>query len=188
MPPECKLGMVERLASSTGVGGLYPEIQPWQGPVALSGWYRSACRQRLSPEVSWVHRLGKGTFYQPVSCRPAAVSRCVYMCWGDGTLGVASFAPSLAILSLPLDPPGLGGVMLWCPHSWLSALLLWGTGRERLPEAFSMPLCVSLGLDSDCPALLGSSGGCGSVFPAVQWCVCFSPPPHISGLKALVLS
>lgn len=63
-----------------------------------------------------------------------------------------------------------------------------GEEEGRLPGAVSMPLCVSLGPDSDCPALLGSHGGSGSVFLPMLWCVCFSPPPHISGLKALVLS
>lgn len=74
--------------------------------------------------------------------------------------------------------------MLWCPHSWLSALLQ-GTGRERLPGAFSMPLCVSLGLDSDYPALLSSSGGYGSVHrppppaPCAVVCVFLPTTSHL---------
>ena len=108
----------------------------------------------------------------------------------DRDTGLFAAAPPLAILSTPLDPLGLGDVVLWwqwwCPHSWLCALPFWGKKRGRFPGAVSMPLYVSLGLDSDCPALLGSWGS-GSVFP-VLWNVCFSPAPYISGLKALVLS
>lgn len=64
----------------------------------------------------------------------------------------------------------------WCPHSWLGALPFWGKRRGRLPGAVSLPLCVSLGPDSDCPALLGPRGGSGSVFLPMLWSVCC---PHL---------
>lgn len=82
---------------------------------------------------------------------------------------------SVLLPSLPSSP--------WSPWAWEESC--WG-GSDGVPVPGSVcppagegeastrclwALCVSLGLDSDCSALLGSSGGCGFVLLLMPYCV-----------------
>lgn len=71
----------------------------------------------------------------------------------------------------------------WCPRSWLSVCPPAGEGEASTCCLWA--LCVSLGLDSDCSALLGSSGGCGFVLLPMPYCVSLRTWMHFFSLRGV---